>query len=154
MSSTPHDGLFKAVFSHPEHARGALRAVVPAAMAEALDWSTLALQPGSFVDPLLIERHTDLLFTTAWRGGAEALVYLLFEHQSTPRSLKPLDVGSRLLFWRALRFLLSIKLIPKKRITAEIELIDKRNVQTYVDRAVVRPPRSLAVPNPLPCSNR
>ena len=36
-------------------------------------------------------------------------------------------------------FLLSIKLIPKKRITAEIELFDKRNVQTYVDRAVVRP---------------
>jgi hypothetical protein len=28
---------------------------------------------------------------------------------------------------------------PQKRITAEIELIDKRNVQTYVDRAVVRP---------------
>jgi len=36
---------------------------------------------------------------------------------------------------------------PQKRITAEVELIDKRNVQTYVDRAVVRPPRSLAVPN-------
>ena len=35
---------------------------------------------------------------------------------------------------------------PQKRITAEIELIDKRNVQTYVDRAVVRPLRSLAVP--------
>ena len=28
---------------------------------------------------------------------------------------------------------------PQKRITAEIELIDKGNVQTYVDRAVVRP---------------
>ena len=28
---------------------------------------------------------------------------------------------------------------PQKRITAEIELIDKRNVQTYGDRAVVRP---------------
>ena len=31
------------------------------------------------------------------------------------------------------------KAYPQKRITAEIELIDKRNVQTYVDRAVVRP---------------
>jgi hypothetical protein len=48
MSSTPHDALFKAVFSHPEHARGALRSVVPAAMVEALDWSTLALQLSSF----------------------------------------------------------------------------------------------------------
>jgi predicted transposase YdaD len=83
MSTTPHDGLFKAVFSHPEHALGALRPVVPAAMAEALDWSTLALQPGSFVDSELFPAHTDLLYTAAWRGGAEAPVYVLFEHQSS-----------------------------------------------------------------------
>ena len=31
------------------------------------------------------------------------------------------------------------KAYPQKRITAEIELIDKRNVQTYVESAVVRP---------------
>jgi hypothetical protein len=52
-------------------------------MAEALDWSTLALQPGSFVDRDLASLHTDLLYTSAWRGGAEALVYVLFEHQSS-----------------------------------------------------------------------
>jgi predicted transposase YdaD len=83
MSTTPHDGLFKAVFSHPEHARGARLPVVPAAMAEALDWSTLALQPGSFVDPELFPAHTDLLYAAAWRGGAGAPVYVLFEHQSS-----------------------------------------------------------------------
>ena len=44
-------------------------------------------------------------------------------------------------------FLLSIQLIPKNN-HAEIELIDKRNVQTYGDRAVVRPLTILAVPNP------
>lgn len=90
MSTTPHDGLFKAVFSHPEHARGALFPVVPAAMAEALDWSTLALQPGSFVDPKLKALHTDLLYAAAWRGGAEALVYVLYEHQSTSDRWMPL----------------------------------------------------------------
>lgn len=83
MSTTPHDALFKAVFSHPEHARGALRPVVPAAMSEALDWYTLTPQPGSFIDESLIERQTDLLYTAAWRGGAEALVYVLYEHQSS-----------------------------------------------------------------------
>jgi predicted transposase/invertase (TIGR01784 family) len=83
MSTAPHDALFKAVFSHPEHALGALRAVVPAAMAEALDWSTLKPQPGSFVDPELVPLHTDLLYAAAWRGGAEAPVYVLFEHQSS-----------------------------------------------------------------------
>lgn len=83
MSSSPHDALFKAVFGQPEHARGALRAVVPTAIAEAIDWPTLAQCSGSFIDPVLSGRHTDLLFSVAWRDGGEALVYLLFEHQST-----------------------------------------------------------------------
>jgi len=47
MIPNPHDLIFKAVFGQPEHARGTLRAIVPAALAEALDWSTLTLQPGS-----------------------------------------------------------------------------------------------------------
>jgi predicted transposase YdaD len=72
------------VFGQLEHARGALRAIVPAALAEALDWSMLALQPGSFVDVALTHQHTDLLYAATWRDGREALVYLLFEHQSTP----------------------------------------------------------------------
>ncbi|HEX3474092.1 MAG TPA: Rpn family recombination-promoting nuclease/putative transposase [Kofleriaceae bacterium] len=84
MISNPHDALFKSVFGQPEHARGALRAIVPPALAEALDWSTLTLQPGSFVDATLTHQHTDLLYAATWRNGGEALVYLLFEHQSTP----------------------------------------------------------------------
>ncbi|HMG57638.1 MAG TPA: Rpn family recombination-promoting nuclease/putative transposase, partial [Kofleriaceae bacterium] len=79
MSSSPHDALFKAVFAQPEHARGALRSVLPAAFAHALDWPTLAHCPGSFIDPALSERHTDLLFSVSWHDGGEALVYLLFE---------------------------------------------------------------------------
>jgi len=81
---TPHDALFKAVFGQPEHARGALRAVLPVAIAEALDWATLAACPGSFIDPRLNGQHTDLLFSVSWRAGGDALVYVLFEHQSAP----------------------------------------------------------------------
>ncbi len=84
MSSAPHDALFKLVLGQPEHARGTLRAVVPAALAEALDWQTLTLRPGSFVDAALTHQHTDLLYSATWRDASEALVYLLFEHQSTP----------------------------------------------------------------------
>jgi predicted transposase YdaD len=84
MISNPHDALFKSVFGQPEHARGALHTIVPAALAEALDWSTLVLQPGSFVDAALTHQHTDLLYAATWRDGREVLVYLLFEHQSTP----------------------------------------------------------------------
>jgi predicted transposase/invertase (TIGR01784 family) len=84
MISNPHDLLFKGVLSQPEHARGMLCAIAPAMLVEALDWSTLTLQPGSFVDASLIPQHTDLLYSARWRDGGEALVYLLFEHQSTP----------------------------------------------------------------------
>jgi predicted transposase/invertase (TIGR01784 family) len=81
--SSPHDALFKAVFGQIEHARGALRSVVPPAVADALDWPTLTPCSGSFVDPVFRKRHTDLLFTVGWRAGGEALVYIVFEHQST-----------------------------------------------------------------------
>jgi len=83
MISTPHDALFKAVLGQPEHARGMLRAVVPPVLAEALDWQTLTLCPGSFVDAALRHQHTDLLYSATWCAGGEALLYFLFEHQST-----------------------------------------------------------------------
>jgi predicted transposase/invertase (TIGR01784 family) len=83
LSSSPHDALFKAVLGNPEHARGALRSAMPAALAEVFDWPTLAPCPGNFVDPALRERYTDVLFSVTWRGGGEALLYILFEHQST-----------------------------------------------------------------------
>src|SRR5262249_15450593 len=52
-----------------------------------LDWPSLAHCSGSFVDPALKTRHSDLLFSAAWRGGGDALLYLLFEHQSTTEAL-------------------------------------------------------------------
>jgi predicted transposase/invertase (TIGR01784 family) len=84
MIVTPHDAMFKAVFGQPEHARGTLRAIVPPLLAESLDWATLTLRPGSFVDTTLSHEHTDLLYSVSWRSGGEALVHLLFEHQSSP----------------------------------------------------------------------
>ena len=99
MSSTPHDALFTAVFGKPEHAAGALRSVLPAAVAETLDWSTLAPCSGNFVDDLLRKRYGDVLFSIAWRGGGDALLYLLFEHQST---------SDRWMAFRLLRYLVRI----------------------------------------------
>src|SRR5512140_41407 len=74
MIPNPHDALVKVVFGKPEHAQGMLRAVVPAVMAEKLDWSTLTLRPGSFVDLALKEQHTDLLYSATWHDGGEVLV--------------------------------------------------------------------------------
>lgn len=49
----------------------------------------MATRPGSFVDPELAERHTDLLFSIRSRGGEETLVYMLLEHQSRSDRFMP-----------------------------------------------------------------
>jgi hypothetical protein len=94
---TPHDALVKAVFSDPEHAAGELRHVIDPAFGARVDWSTLRLVPGSYVDDNLRDRHTDLLFAARCRAegaasedeAVEVLLYLLFEHQSTNDPLMP-----------------------------------------------------------------
>ncbi len=88
MQPSVHDALFKAVFSDPHHAAGALRSALPALIVARIDWSTLALEPGSFVDETLHDRHADLLFS-ANLAGRRALLYLLYEHQSAPHPLMP-----------------------------------------------------------------
>lgn len=80
---SPHDALVKAIFARPEHAEGELRRLLPPELAARIDWPTLALCSGSFVDDALRSRHTDLLFSASIAGESSVLLYLLFEHQST-----------------------------------------------------------------------
>jgi predicted transposase/invertase (TIGR01784 family) len=80
--ASPHDALFKYVFSQPEHAASELRSVLPAEVAGRLDWNSLELQPASFVDERLSGRQADLLFTVRCEERP-AYVYVLLEHQST-----------------------------------------------------------------------
>lgn len=85
-----HDKLFKRVFSVAEHAGREFESVLPAALVQALDLEALVLVPGSFVDPALGSRHTDLLFRAPRReDGGSVFVYLLLEHQSSPDPLMP-----------------------------------------------------------------
>jgi predicted transposase YdaD len=98
MPTSPHDALFKYIFSQPEHAAAQLRAVLPGDIATALDWSTLTLQPGTFVDEQLAGRETDLLFSVP-TDGHNSLVYVLFEHQSS---------SDALMAFRLLRYLVRI----------------------------------------------
>src|SRR5437899_1243043 len=85
---TPHDALFKAVFSKPENALAVFREALPAELVEAIEPGSLELEPGTFVDDELKERASDLLFKAKLRGR-DALVYVLFEHQSTVDPLMP-----------------------------------------------------------------
>jgi predicted transposase/invertase (TIGR01784 family) len=86
MTSTPHDSLFKFTFTQVEHAAELLRHVLPPKLVRHIDFATLAVCPGSFVDEALKERHSDILFS-AQLAGRPALFYFLTEHQSTVEAL-------------------------------------------------------------------
>ena len=78
----PNDKLLKATFSVPENARAFFENHLPPELAEALDWSSLSLEPSSFIDPQFASSESDLLFYIRLQQH-DAFLYLLFEHQSS-----------------------------------------------------------------------
>ncbi|MDE0343382.1 MAG: Rpn family recombination-promoting nuclease/putative transposase [Deltaproteobacteria bacterium] len=81
----PHDRLFRAVFSDAAEAAGLLQAAVPRELRENVDWDSLWLVEGTFVDDDLRQSESDLLFEADYGKATNRLrLYLLFEHQSTP----------------------------------------------------------------------
>lgn len=82
MLVSPHDTLFKVLFSDIRRAAEALRVLLPAAVVRRIDWSTLVHEKTSFIDEQLRTKHADLLFS-AVMGGRVVKIYVLFEHQST-----------------------------------------------------------------------
>ena len=88
----PHDRLFRAVFSDAAEAASLLQALVPQELRENVDWNSLSLVKGTFVDDALRQSESDLLFEAGYgketerhgRGKDRLRLYLLFEHQSTP----------------------------------------------------------------------
>ena len=87
-----HDALFKAAFEQPAHAAGLFRHWLPPALTGEIDWTTLSLEPGSFIDEELAPSHTDLLFSARCRGGQEVKLYVLLEHQSSSDPRMPYRV--------------------------------------------------------------
>lgn len=76
-----HDAIFRSTFRDPQHAAALLREILPPALVAVIDWTTLTLVPGSFVDESLRDRHTDLLFS-AEAAGQTILIYVVLEHKS------------------------------------------------------------------------
>jgi predicted transposase/invertase (TIGR01784 family) len=84
-----NDGFFKAIFSQPQHATAFFKSHLPAEIVAQIDWPSLAVVPGSFIKSNLQKLHSDLLFSFRI-GERETMLYLLFEHQSTPDPAMPL----------------------------------------------------------------
>ncbi|SEE21786.1 Rpn family recombination-promoting nuclease/putative transposase [Ruania alba] len=99
----PHDAMFRAVVGVPANAASVLASALPAKITGGLDLDGLRLEPGSFVDEEMRQRHTDLLFSTRLNRDP-TLVYVLVEHQSSPdplMALRVLEYVTRI-WWRHL----------------------------------------------------
>lgn len=90
MIPNPHDRLFRLVFENPKHIAGELRAVLPRALAELLDFQSLKLESGSYIEPEGVGLRSDLLFSLRTRGDQVMLLYVLIEHQSSGLWFMPL----------------------------------------------------------------
>jgi len=77
----PHDKLFRMAFSEPATAAAFLCAYLDSGLVALTDWSTLHVEPGSFIDEQMKASEVDLLFT-AKVHGEDAHFYFLCEHQS------------------------------------------------------------------------
>ncbi len=79
-----HDSFFKKALSDRRAADIFLREHLPPDVVDLLAPELPELVPGSFVDELLGQHHTDLLFRIQLRTEQDALAYLLMEHKSSP----------------------------------------------------------------------
>ncbi|MBI5849447.1 MAG: Rpn family recombination-promoting nuclease/putative transposase, partial [Planctomycetes bacterium] len=100
---TPHDDLFRAIFSRPEHAQALLAGFLPPDIAGAIEWNTLRLVPGTFLDEAAREQQVDLLFSVRI-GGRTVLLYVLLEHKSSVDRWAALQlIGYVVQIWRRWR---------------------------------------------------
>ena len=81
----PHDKLFRAVFSDTAEAAALLQAALPGFVRDQVDWATLTLLDGTFLDDELRESESDLLYQVEYTGTRQPVwLYALLEHQSSP----------------------------------------------------------------------
>jgi predicted transposase/invertase (TIGR01784 family) len=81
----PHDLMVRAVLSDLVEATSFLQRHLSQEVSQALNWSTLTLLEGSFVDEDLRASEADFLYEIERLSGADSVwIYVLLEHQSTP----------------------------------------------------------------------
>ncbi|WP_395971234.1 Rpn family recombination-promoting nuclease/putative transposase (plasmid) [Candidatus Arsenophonus nilaparvatae] len=81
-----HDSLFKKFLGDITIARDFLKIHLPEKLRQLCDFSTLAMESGSFIEPDLRSQCSDMLYsvqTTTGRG----YIYCLLEHQSRPEKM-------------------------------------------------------------------
>lgn len=84
----PHDRFFKANMQDVRVARSFFEAHLPAKLIKLIDFKTLKLEAGSFIDKKLQELLSDLIYSVKI-GDKDCYLYIITEHQSTPPDLMP-----------------------------------------------------------------
>jgi predicted transposase YdaD len=78
----PHDKLAKATFSDIPTAVAFLQEHLAPSLANKIEWDSLRIESGSFIDPQFTASESDLLYS-ARIDKTDIFLYILFEHQST-----------------------------------------------------------------------
>ena len=86
VKPNPHDALVRYTFKKLSYARELLKSLIPKTLVRRVNWEELSLVDGSFIDPQLAERQTDLLYRVPI-AGRDAFIYVLLEHQSSSEPL-------------------------------------------------------------------
>ncbi|MGL9724407.1 Rpn family recombination-promoting nuclease/putative transposase [Sodalis sp. (in: enterobacteria)] len=86
-SLSQHDALFKKFLGDIVVARDFLEIHLPQHLRERCDFSTLAMESGSFIEDDLKNQCSDMLYSMKTTTGHDGYVYCLIEHQSRPEKL-------------------------------------------------------------------
>ncbi|MBK9646974.1 MAG: Rpn family recombination-promoting nuclease/putative transposase [Deltaproteobacteria bacterium] len=90
MSNTPHDHLFKLVFSEPSELAPVLRALLPPSVAARLDLAQLSPAPTEQARRRPPNARPGPALPRAVARGGRAEVVFILEHQSSPDPSMPL----------------------------------------------------------------
>ncbi|MGL9724584.1 Rpn family recombination-promoting nuclease/putative transposase [Sodalis sp. (in: enterobacteria)] len=82
-----HDALFKKFLGDIAVARDFLEIHLPPHLRERCNFSTLAMESGSFIEDDLKSQCSDMLYSMKTTTGHDGYVYCLIEHQSRPEKL-------------------------------------------------------------------
>ena len=81
--NNPHDAVFRSSFRDLEVAENFFRYCLPEKLRKHIDFKTLEITDGTYVDEKLKDRHSDIVYKIKIQGFP-AFLYFLFEHQSKP----------------------------------------------------------------------
>lgn len=87
----PHDRFFKVNMQNLRVARSFFEAHLPVKLIKSVDFDTLKLESGTFIDKKLKELLSDLIYSVMI-AGKQSYLYLITEHQSSIPDLMPFRI--------------------------------------------------------------